>query len=1082
MKKNPSNMYVDVGASLDIFTKGHTNRQYTEPTSRFANDVCRFEPLNPPSRKHLVYMCVFHTETYLELLNILMLTVKLFSRTEMDFLVYTSPKFLPAIQRLSSMIGIPIYTHTFDWTTQHEAGCARLYIFEYPHIAQYEKILYIDTDIVVQNDLTTLFADDLDDMIYALEEETIEKEWMGGWFFDFQTIDKNTPGINSGILLFKNTEFVRTLFQEIRAHISQRKASKMIMPDCMDQPFLCYHVIRQAKHNTTYLAPFAQLFARSPPPFPTEPTSVILCHFAWPLGKAEHKKKRMLEYMSHVFARYADLYTPVFEAPRLTKRFTWGRGFLQFRENGIHTTWGPGSYKWLDSHMVEVTWKSYSHILHMNEDYTSFLSIRKSDFLFGVESDQPILPVVPVVPVVPVQTNATNLVYMCVFHNEAYLELLRILMCTIRLFSQTDTLDILVCTSPDFQPKVQRLSEQIGIPIHIHCFQFSTFEEAGYARLHIFAYPRISQYEKILYIDTDIIVQNDLLSLFTLDIDNKVYALPEGTIEHEYHGGWYFDFATIDKQTAGLNSGILLFKNTAEIKQIFHDILEHIHSVTTMPSCLDQPFINYHIIKHGRQDTSLLTKYASIYCIDPPPPPSGPTDCILCHFVWPIGNAHHKRDRMLAHMKHIFQQYTAIYPPEPAPLIVDATYTWATGYITLGANGRCTTTWGRGTYRWMDAHTLEATWLSCSHILRFPADYKTFFSVRTSDYDIVTGHLCGAIRTVKRHTNLLYFSIFYNSKYFKLAKVLLKSLRFFSSTDFDILLLTSPDFQKEAEDLCAILPIRIHYMPFTTIFQAACARLHVFDYPDIQKYQTILYLDTDILIKKDLAPLFAEPLTDHLYGLGCGTISSVSFGSQFFDFTTIDGNTRGINSGTLLFKNCETVRNLFGRINAHIAEYKDPVPYTMDQPFINFHAIRDKLYDTTLLEPYVSLYEGGEVTNYATSSICHFSFPIGNSDHKYARMEAFLRTELTKTTECTDTWFVNKSYMWGCEGVITFGESKRLRTPWGDGTYECIGKNRVYAKWGRWEHVLQFEADHARGLSLRISPLDFDMTPLQSSI
>lgn len=435
---------------------------------------------------------------------------------------------------------------------------------------------------------------------------------------------------------------------------------------------------------------------------------------------------------------------------------------------------------------------------------------------------------------------------------------------------------------------------------------------------------------------------------------------------------------------------------------------------------------------------------------------------------------------MLAHMKHIFQQYKAIYTPTPAPLIVDATYTWASGYITIGTNGLLTT-WGAGTYTWLDSHTLNATWQNYSHILRFPADYKTFFSARTSDFDIVTGQLCGKIRTLKRNTNLVYFSIFYNSKYFKLAKVLLKSLRFFSSTDVDILLLTSPDFQKEAEELCAILPIRIHYMPFTTIFQAACARLHIFDYPDIQQYQKILYLDTDIVIKKDLVPLFAEPLTDLLYGLGSGTISSVSFGSQFFDFSAIDGNTTGINSGTLLFNNCEVVRSLFARINAHIAAYKDPVPYTMDQPFINFHAIRDKLYDTALMHPHVTLYEGENVEYSTTASICHFSFPIGNSDHKYARMEAFLRAELTRTGQHTGASFVHTSFVWGANGTITFGETNRLRTPWGDGTYEIIGENRICAKWGKWEHVIQFEADHSCGLSLRISPLDFDMTIVRLS-
>jgi hypothetical protein len=106
-----------------------------------------------------------------------------------------------------------------------------------------------------------------------------------------------------------------------------------------------------------------------------------------------------------------------------------------------------------------------------------------------------------------------------------------------------------------------------------------------------------------------------------------------------------------------------------------------------------------------------------------------------------------------------------------------------------------------------------------------------------------------------------------------------------------------------------------------------------------------------------------------------------------------DFSIMGINSGTLLFKNCLVIRDLFSRIRGHIAAFTDssqPAPYALDQPFINYHAIKDGLYDNKALNPYVSLYENADtVTNYATSVICHFSFPIGNFAHKYYRMKQF---------------------------------------------------------------------------------------------
>jgi hypothetical protein len=42
MKANPSNMYVDVGGALDIFTKGVSSRYYTTEGHEFAKQKCSF--------------------------------------------------------------------------------------------------------------------------------------------------------------------------------------------------------------------------------------------------------------------------------------------------------------------------------------------------------------------------------------------------------------------------------------------------------------------------------------------------------------------------------------------------------------------------------------------------------------------------------------------------------------------------------------------------------------------------------------------------------------------------------------------------------------------------------------------------------------------------------------------------------------------------------------------------------------------------------------------------------------------------------------------------------------------------------
>jgi hypothetical protein len=268
--------------------------------------------------------------------------------------------------------------------------------------------------------------------------------------------------------------------------------------------------------------------------------------------------------------------------------------------------------------------------------------------------------------------------------------------------------------------------------------------------------------------------------------------------------------------------------------------------------------------------------------------------------------------------------------------------------------------------------------------------------------------------------------------------------------------------------------MKVLCIPLTTIFQAACARLRIFAFPAIDDYDKILYLDTDIIIKKDLAPLFdLLPPTNLLYGLASGTIASPSFGCQFFDFTVFDSETKGLNSGTLMFHNCDAMRDLFARTLLHIEVYPGAPPYCMDQPFINYHAIKDGLYDNTWITPHVSLYEDEDaVMNYETSAICHFSYPIGNWSHKFGRMSAFFKGLLTEVEE-GDAPVKGKRFTWNSSGEIAFGDDRVLKTTWGTGTYESLGPNRVRATWNNHGHILTFCGDSFT--SIRIQPLDFEV-------
>ena len=391
MSINPNNMYLDVGASLDIFTKGKTNRFYTNPDSPFSTESCTFKDsimpvLIPAKSKNLVYMAVFFNKQYIHLMRILMTTIKLFSSTDnIDFLVFTTYDFSKEIQEMSNMLNIPISMKFFTFPTIHESAYSRLYIFDYEQISSYENILYVDTDIIVQNDLIKIFEDTIDDKVYALGEGTIEHEFHGGWFFDFTTIDKDTEGLNSGILLFNNSPTVEKVFRETLAHIKKLTAENKNLPECFDQPFINYHLVNNRIQDTKSLYKYALKYWVIEVP-PTAPTTVSLCHFVSPIGNAPHKLKRMIEHMSSIFNKYNDIYPGNKPPPQgnllVGREYNWAKKdqIIGFSDGGVlHTPWAQGTYRWLDYNTVEASWSIYSHILRFDHTYSSFLSVRKED-------------------------------------------------------------------------------------------------------------------------------------------------------------------------------------------------------------------------------------------------------------------------------------------------------------------------------------------------------------------------------------------------------------------------------------------------------------------------------------------------------------------------------------------------------------------------------------------------------------------------------------------------------------------------------------------------------------------------------
>jgi lipopolysaccharide biosynthesis glycosyltransferase len=209
-----------------------------------------------------------------------------------------------------------------------------------------------------------------------------------------------------------------------------------------------------------------------------------------------------------------------------------------------------------------------------------------------------------------------NLIYICVFHQQSYINLLKLLITSISTKANINnkTTNILIITSESFRLLIQKELEDFDLVLYYYILDLESLFDAGCARLNIFKYTNIKNYDKILYLDTDILLNSDINVLFNLELSSKkIYALEEGNISHDYWGGQFFDFTKTNNNISGFTSGVLFFKNNICIQELFNSIQlhieDHVKSNKPIPTCLDQPFIVYNTISQNKYDNQLMILY-----------------------------------------------------------------------------------------------------------------------------------------------------------------------------------------------------------------------------------------------------------------------------------------------------------------------------------------------------------------------------------------------------------------------------------------------------------------------------------------
>jgi predicted O-methyltransferase YrrM len=139
---------------------------------------------------------------------------------------------------------------------------------------------------------------------------------------------------------------------------------------------------------------------------------------------------------------------------------------------------------------------------------------------------------------------------------------------------------------------------------------YDTIDKAYKARLDFFDLQSITKYDKILYLDTNILIKDDINKVFDIINDDIIYTLEEGNIydDSDFWGKTLFG-NEIYEDTTAFTRGILLFNNCEKIKNLFNMIKEDIHKRPYNFSCYDQPYIIYNAFKYNLYNNKILKSF-----------------------------------------------------------------------------------------------------------------------------------------------------------------------------------------------------------------------------------------------------------------------------------------------------------------------------------------------------------------------------------------------------------------------------------------------------------------------------------------
>ena len=332
-----------------------------------------------------IFVCVFNQAKYVDMFFLLLESIFIYGDLDdnTNILVYTSTQFMNLIKQSHLFNNEKIKFEINDTYDNIDKACkARLDLFNLHSIKNYNKILYLDTDILVKDNINKVFDVCKEDILYVLEESSIINApdgWYGGitLFGDEINNYHDKSSFTSGILLFNHCKKISFLFEKINEDIVNRPH----FFDCYDQPYIVYNAFKYNMFNNKVLK---SLIVNNDNNIHSDK---VIHHFPGGPGIYQHKIDAMTIFLNNIKLNTYSLFNKTIHIDNdiwcsskiVNNTYTWENSQIKFLDNYKMDAFGEGNYKIINKQNIIANFGGREHSIKFNIDYTEFSSTRIDD-------------------------------------------------------------------------------------------------------------------------------------------------------------------------------------------------------------------------------------------------------------------------------------------------------------------------------------------------------------------------------------------------------------------------------------------------------------------------------------------------------------------------------------------------------------------------------------------------------------------------------------------------------------------------------------------------------------------------------